>query len=148
MSRNAILLPKFLTEAAIIHGKSDTSELLKIFSRSITEWALDAAPTSEADEASNDNSVVKVEATEEKKSDKTKQDSDKTAAVKTASSETKKPGKSKQASAEMADAEMLASIADDCDNVLAFFQAVAVKSPRVIAAPLSLCADKRVRVWF
>ena len=143
MSRNAVLLPKFLTEAAIIHGKSDASKLLKIFSRSITEWALDAAPTSEADEASNNDSVVKVEATEEKKSDKTKQASDETA-----SSETKKPGKSKQASAEMADAEMLASIADDCDNVLAFFQAVAVKSPRVIAAPLSLCADKRVRVWF
>ena len=48
----------------------------------------------------------------------------------------------------MAAAKTLASIADDCDNVLAFLQAVAVESPRVLAAPLSLCMDKRVRVWF
>ena len=44
--------------------------------------------------------------------------------------------------------EMLAIITDNCDEVLDFFQAVTVKSPRVIAAPLSLCAEKCVLVWF
>ena len=29
-SRNAVLLPKFLTEAAILHGESDAGELLKV----------------------------------------------------------------------------------------------------------------------
>ena len=42
----------------------------------------------------------------------------------------------------------LATIAANCDDILAFLQDVAVKSPRIIAAPLSLCADKRARVWF
>ena len=42
----------------------------------------------------------------------------------------------------------MTTITDDCDDVLAFTQAVAIKSPRVIAAPLSLHADKRARVWF
>ena len=31
---------------------------------------------------------------------------------------------------------------------MAFLQAVAVKPPRVIAAPLSIRADKKARVWF
>ena len=42
----------------------------------------------------------------------------------------------------------MTNITDDCDNILAFLQAVAVKSPQVIADPLSLRTDKRVRVWF
>ena len=42
----------------------------------------------------------------------------------------------------------MSTIADDCDDFLAFLQAVAVKYPRFIAAPLSLCADKRTHVWF
>ena len=42
----------------------------------------------------------------------------------------------------------MTTITDDCDDVLAFLQAVAIKSPWVIAAPLYLCADKRTRVWF
>ena len=58
-----------------------------------------------------------------------------------------KPGKAKQASAETAAAETLATIAYNCDKVLAFLQVVAVKYHQVIAAPLSLCADKRARVW-
>ena len=33
---NAVLLLTFLTEAVILHGESDTSEILKIFTRSIT----------------------------------------------------------------------------------------------------------------
>ena len=34
---NAILLPQFLTGAAILNWGSDTGEILKIFARSITE---------------------------------------------------------------------------------------------------------------
>ena len=45
-SQNAVLLAPFLTEAAILHGKSDAGKILKIFARSITEWALDADPLS------------------------------------------------------------------------------------------------------
>ena len=84
-----------------------------------------------------------IESTEAKKPGKAKQASTETAATKT-----KQPDKEKQASAETASAETLATIADYFDDVLAFLQAVAIKSPRVLAAPLSLCADKRVRVWF
>ena len=55
-------------------------------------------------------------------------------------------GKANQFSAETAAAETLAPFAVDCDDILAFLQAVAVKSPRVIATPLSLRADKKARV--
>ena len=34
--RNAVLLPPFLTEAAILHRESDVGDLLKIFACSIT----------------------------------------------------------------------------------------------------------------
>ena len=47
-----------------------------------------------------------------------------------------------------ATAKTLATIADYCDNVLAFLRAVAVKSLQFTAAPLSLCVDKRVCIWF
>ena len=56
-----------------------------------------------------------VRAAEAKKLGKTKQ-----AFAETDAAETKKPGKAKQASAKTAAAETLASIADDCNNVLAF----------------------------
>ena len=52
-----------------------------------------------------------------------------------------KPGKVKQATA-----KTLATIAGNCDNVLAFLQSITFKSLRVIAAPLSLRADTRARV--
>ena len=84
-----------------------------------------------------------VKALEAKNPGKTNQ-----ASTETATAKAKKPGKSKQASAETAAAETLASIADDCEDVLAFLQAVAVKYPRVLAAPLSLGAEKRAHVWF
>ena len=122
-SCNAVLLPQFFTEAAILHGKSDAGELLNIFACSIIESASDADSSSEVDEANNDNSIVTIEA-----------------------AENKNPGKAKQASAETSAAETVATIADDCDDVLAFLQAVVVKSLRVIAVTLSLCADKRARV--
>ena len=60
----------------------------------------------------------------------------KKASAETPVAEAKKPGKAKQASAKTATAETLASFAVDCGDVLAFLQAVAVKSPRAIAAPL------------
>ena len=116
-SHNAVLLPPFLTEAAILYGELDAGELLKIFARSITWWALDAAPSSKAHEASDNDSVVTVKAAEAKKPGKMKQASSETDAAKT-----KKPVKAKQASAKTAAAEMLASTADDCDDVLAFFR--------------------------
>ena len=56
---------------------------------------------------------------------------------------TTKKGKARQATI-----KMLTTIADDCDNVLAFFQDITVKYPLFIADPLSLHADKRARVWF
>ena len=51
-------------------------------------------------------------------------------------------GETKQATA-----ETLTTIADNCDNVLAFLQAVAVKSQRVTAKPLSLLMYKCARTW-
>ena len=39
-------------------------------------------------------------------------------------------------------------IAADCNSILAFLQAVALKEPQVQAAPLSLREDKRVMGWF
>ena len=122
--RNAVLLSPFLMEAAILHVKSDAGELLNIFARSITELASYADSTSEADDTNDDNSVVTIDAEEAKAN----------------------PGKAKQASTKTAASETLATIADACDNVLAFLQTIAVKSPQVISSPLSLRADKRACV--
>ena len=44
-----------------------------------------------------------------------------------------------------ATAETFVTIIDDCDNVLGFLQAVAVKSPQVTASPLSLFECTSVR---
>ena len=120
--RNAILLLTFLTEAAIIRRESDAGELLKFFARSIMDRAKEEETTSKADEANNDDSVITIKAKDAKSAN---------------------PVKSKQAAA-----KTLTTIVDNCDNVLAFLQAVAVKYPRVIAVPLSLRADKRASVWF
>ena len=102
-------------EAAILHRESDAGEILNIFARSITEWAKEEETTSEADEDNFENSVVTIEAEDTNLAN---------------------PGKAKHAAA-----ETLTTISDDCDDVLAFLQAVAVKYPRVIADPLSLRAD-------
>ena len=119
--RSTVLLPPFLTEAAILQGESDVGELLKIFARSITEWAKEEETTSKVDKDSNNDSFITIEADDAKLA---------------------KPGKAKQAAA-----DTLNTISDDCEDVLAFLQAVAVKYPRVIAAPLSLCADKSMRLF-
>ena len=119
---NAVLLPLFLTKAAILHGESEAGEILKIFDCSITDWAKEGENASNADNDNNKDSVITIKAEDEK---------------------TAKTGKSEQATA-----KTLNTIADNCDEFLAFFQAAAVKSPQVITAPLSLRADKRTRVWF
>ena len=113
-------------EVAILSGESDAGEFLNIFAQSITKWASDTSPPSKADDDRNDNSVVPVEApeaSEGKKSGKPKASAD------TPATEARKPGKAKQASSETASAETLASFAVDCDDVLAFLQAVSVKTP-------------------
>ena len=89
------------------------------------EWASDADYSSEANEANEKDSVVTNEATESKA----------------------KPGKTKQSSAKTATAETFATIADNCDDVLAFLQDIAIKFTRVLASPLSLHAEKRARIW-
>ena len=123
--RNANLLPPLLTEAAILHGESDAGELLNIFSCSITEWASDADSLSKADESNDYDSIAMIEA-----------------------AEAKKPVKAKQAFAKTVVVVTLDTIVDNCDDVMAFLQVVAVKFPQVPAALFSLCAEKRARVWF
>ena len=97
----------------------DGGEILNIFACFITDWEKEGEDTSGNDNNDNEN---KGGGDAEDKN-------------------TTKKGKAKQATA-----ETLANIADDCDNVLAFVQAVSVKSPRVTAAPLSLRADKRAHL--
>ena len=91
---NAVILSPFLTEAAILHGELDAGELLKIFARSITEWAKEEETVSKEDDKKDEDSKGGVETEEEK---------------------TTKKGKVKQATT-----ERLTTIADDCDDVLAF----------------------------
>ena len=55
---NTVLLPPFLTEAAILHGELDAGKLLKIFARSITEGEKDEYSTSETDTAYDENIIV------------------------------------------------------------------------------------------
>ena len=45
-------------------------------------------------------------------------------------------------------AETLATISDNYNDVLAFLQAVTVKSPQITAAPLYFCANKHEHIWF
>ena len=44
--------------------------------------------------------------------------------------------------------DAMVGIAAECDNVLAFLQAVAIKAQQVLEAPLSMQADKCTRNWF
>ena len=84
---------------SVVHVESDAGEFLKIFARAITEWASDTAPPSEADEASDNDSVVTVEATEAsegKKSGKPKASAD------TPATKARNPGKAMKASTETA----------------------------------------------
>ena len=103
----------------MLHGELDAGELLKIFARSIMEWAKGGENASRED---NDNDEGSEEAKDKKTTD---------------------TGKANQDTA-----ETLATIVYDRETFLAFLQAVAFKSPRVVAAQISLRADKRARVWF
>ena len=120
--------PQRIPPSAVPHGgcnpprESDAGKFLNIFARSITEWAKERETSSGEDNNDNKDSENGVLAEEEKIMNKHK--------------------------VNQATAETLATIEDDCDDVLAFLQAVAFKYPRVIAAPLSLRADKCARVWF
>ena len=118
--RNAVLLPPFLTEAAILDRETVAEDIIKIFTHSIVERAGER----EEDDGSKDN-----------------KDSE---GGKEAEEETKNETVNKKQSI----AKTLATITENCDDVLDFLQAVAFKSPRITAAPLSLRADKRARVWF
>ena len=77
----------------MLNGRSDAVDILKIFVRSIMEWAKKEETTSEEDKANDNDSVVTIEAEEAKV----------------------KPGKSKQAVA-----ETLTTITDGCEDVLVF----------------------------
>ena len=118
--RNAVLLPPFLTEAAILHGESDAVEFLRIFARSITKWAKEGETASGEDGDNDKYRKSGVEAEDEK---------------------TTKEGKANQATT-----KTLATISEDCDDILSFLQAIVVKSPQVITSPLSLQADKRKEI--
>ena len=119
---NAAPLPPFLAKAAILNEELDAFDLLRIFARSMTEWSKEGENTS-GDNNNGDNDIKGgVEAEDKKKTKKGKANQD--------------------------NAKTLATITDNCDNVLALLQAVAVKSPRLTAAPLSLRAYKRAHVWF
>ena len=95
-------------------------ELLNIFACSITEWAKEGEDASGEDNDDNDKTEGGVDAEDKKKT--------------------------KKVMAKQATSKMLATIVDNYGDVLAFLQAVAVKSPQVTASPLSLRAEKRVHV--
>ena len=97
---NTVLLPPFLTEVVILHGKLDAGKLLKIFARFITEWTKDKDTTSEADDANSNDRVFTIDAWKAKA----------------------KPVKAKQAST-----KTFTTITDDCNDILAFLQAVSIK---------------------
>ena len=102
----------------MLHGELDAGELLKIFARSIMEWAKGGENASRED---NDNDEGSEEAKDKKTTD---------------------TGKANQDTA-----KTLTTIADNFNNVSAFLQAIAVKSPRVIVSPIYLRAES-ARVWF
>ena len=62
--------------------------------------------------------------------------------------ESKEEKKEENKKKKKATTKTLVTIAYNCDNVLAFIQAVTVKSPRVITTLLYICAEKRARIWF
>ena len=63
---NTVLLPSFLTEAAVLHRESDVVELLNIFARSITEWAKKGEYAKKADDDNDEDSVITIKADDKK----------------------------------------------------------------------------------
>ena len=113
-SLNAILLPSFHTEAVILDGKISAMVLLKTFATEIADHGPEAAIRSLKREDEDED-----ESGEDK--EKTKKE-DRKSSVRNNTD----------------------TIETDCDNVMAFLQAVAAKASRVVAAPLSLRTYKRV----
>ena len=118
-SRNAVLLPPFLTYIVLANGETAAEALLKIFSKRIKK--------KEAENYIEDTDVY-----EDSQSDK---DNEK----KRAKTRSTKCVTSRNATDR---------IAAECDDVLAFLLAVALKSRQVMVAPLSLRAYKRATSWF
>ena len=118
MALNAALLPSFLTEPAILDREMATENLLKVFARCI---ATKGAEEEEEMFSEEEEDYITIEGGETY-------------------------NRSEESAKENADT--LATIADDCNDILAFLQAATVKSPRIIAAPLSLCTYKPSPVWF
>ena len=59
--RNAVLLPSFLTESAILYEELEAGDLLKIFAFSVTEWAKEGETDSGEDEDNNEDRKGNVE---------------------------------------------------------------------------------------
>ena len=100
-----------------MYGKTAATNLLKVFTKCISAKGNDEEEDKSADEEEEDVASEGVE-TDNKSKDSAKEN-----------------------------AKTLANIADDSNGIVAFLQSSAVKSPRINAAPLLLCADKCVRVW-
>ena len=62
----AVLLPPFITEAAILNRGTDVGELLKIFTRSVTERAEEGGKYGGDNDDKGDNSYEGKEAEEDK----------------------------------------------------------------------------------
>ena len=60
--RNAVLLPPFLVEAAILHGESDVGELLKILLVPSRSGQMKGKTSSGEDDGNDEDSEVSVEA--------------------------------------------------------------------------------------
>ena len=118
-SRNAVLLLPFLTEAVVADRETAAEALLKTNSEKIQENGAKNTPE-ETDKDEDSGS----------KTDKGKE-------------------KSNTRSAKYATAhDATVGIAADCNNVLMFLQAVALKSQRLLVSVLSLRAYKRSTGWF
>ena len=115
---NAVLLPPFLTEDAILDRKTTVANLLKLSAKCIAANLVEEENDKLVKEE-EDDFPIEGEDMEHKGNDRAKYNS-----------------------------ETLATIAANNNSVLAFFQAVMVKSPQIIATPLFLCADKLARFWF
>ena len=99
-------LPAIFDGGRNLPWRVDAGDLLNVFALSIIEGASDVDSLSKADKANDNDGAVMME-----------------------DAEAKNPGKAKQASAKTAATKTLAIIAEDCNGILEFLQAVAVKSP-------------------
>ena len=116
-SRNAVLIPTFLTEIALTDKETSAEALLKISAERINKQ--------EAENAAEESDTVEEIRTDEE-------------SKKRAKTISMKDGTARDATDR---------IADGFDNILTLLQAVVLKAPQVQAAPLSLRAEKRATGW-